>query len=146
MAFKGLTWETQSHSTTVAHDEIGSDLLEEKPRGGSPEAGRSGGGGEDGQKGIHYLLKLRTPVHHDLLFPLQDKAQKVLQKLGDVQEIFHKRQVSLMKLAAKQTRPVQPVAPHPESSPKWVSPKTSQPSALGRLFGRSNLWGLPEYL
>lgn len=61
---------------------------------------------------------------------VKDKAQKVLQKLGDVQEIFHKRQVSLMKLAAKQTRPVQPVAPHPESSPKWVSPKTSQPSAL----------------
>ncbi|XP_073929758.1 probable guanine nucleotide exchange factor MCF2L2 isoform X5 [Castor canadensis] len=59
----------------------------------------------------------------------QVKAQKVLQRLGDVQEIFHKRQVSLMKLAAKQTRPVQPVAPHPESSPKWVSPKTSQPSS-----------------
>lgn len=58
------------------------------------------------------------------------KAQKVLQKLADVQEIFHKRQVSLMKLAAKQTRPVQPVAPHPESSPKWVSPKPSQPSSL----------------
>nr|XP_021530177.1 probable guanine nucleotide exchange factor MCF2L2 isoform X4 [Aotus nancymaae] len=55
------------------------------------------------------------------------KAQQVLQRLGDVQEIFHKRQVSLMKLAAKQTRPVQPVAPHPESSPKWVSSKTSQP-------------------
>ncbi|XP_017716115.1 PREDICTED: probable guanine nucleotide exchange factor MCF2L2 isoform X3 [Rhinopithecus bieti] len=54
------------------------------------------------------------------------KAQKVLQRLDDVQEIFHKRQVSLMKLAAKQTRPVQPVAPHPESSPKWVSLKTSQ--------------------
>uniref|UniRef100_A0A2K5PKB2 MCF.2 cell line derived transforming sequence-like 2 n=1 Tax=Cebus imitator TaxID=2715852 RepID=A0A2K5PKB2_CEBIM len=55
------------------------------------------------------------------------KAQEVLQRLGDVQEIFHKRQVGLMKLAAKQTRPVQPVAPHPESSPKWVSSKTSQP-------------------
>lgn len=45
-----------------------------------------------------------------------------------------------MKLAARQTRPVQPVAPHPESSPKWVSPKTSQPSALGRLFEEGNLW------
>ncbi|XP_070262826.1 probable guanine nucleotide exchange factor MCF2L2 isoform X2 [Myotis yumanensis] len=60
-------------------------------------------------------------------------TQKVLQKLGDVQEIFHKRQVSLMKLAARQTRPVQPVAPHPESSTKWVSPKTSQPSAMAPL-------------
>ncbi|KAK2498825.1 hypothetical protein MC885_016406, partial [Smutsia gigantea] len=69
----------------------------------------------------------------ELMLPLdvKAKAQKVLQKLGDVQEIFHKRQMSLMKLAARQTRPVQPVAPHPESSPKWVSLKTSQPSALG---------------
>nr|XP_031307862.1 probable guanine nucleotide exchange factor MCF2L2 isoform X4 [Camelus dromedarius] len=65
-----------------------------------------------------------------LTLDLKAKAQKVLQKLGDVQEIFHKRQMSLMKLAARQTRPVQPVAPHPESSPKWVSPKISQPSAL----------------
>ncbi|XP_073929755.1 probable guanine nucleotide exchange factor MCF2L2 isoform X2 [Castor canadensis] len=64
-----------------------------------------------------------------LTLDVKVKAQKVLQRLGDVQEIFHKRQVSLMKLAAKQTRPVQPVAPHPESSPKWVSPKTSQPSS-----------------
>ncbi|XP_053513582.1 probable guanine nucleotide exchange factor MCF2L2 isoform X3 [Artibeus jamaicensis] len=64
---------------------------------------------------------------------VEARAQKVLQKLGDVQEIFHKRQMSLMKLAARQTRPVQPVAPHPESSPKWVSPKTSQPSVLASL-------------
>ncbi|XP_008570451.1 PREDICTED: probable guanine nucleotide exchange factor MCF2L2 isoform X2 [Galeopterus variegatus] len=65
-----------------------------------------------------------------LTLDVKAKAQKVLQKLSDVQEIFHRRQVSLMKLAAKQTRPVQPVAPHPESSPKWVSPKTIQPCAL----------------
>ncbi|XP_057594064.1 probable guanine nucleotide exchange factor MCF2L2 isoform X2 [Hippopotamus amphibius kiboko] len=65
-----------------------------------------------------------------LTLDIKAKAQKVLQKLGDMQEIFHKRQMSLMKLAARQTRPVQPVAPHPESSPKWVSPKISQPSAL----------------
>ncbi|XP_049631557.1 probable guanine nucleotide exchange factor MCF2L2 [Suncus etruscus] len=61
------------------------------------------------------------------------KAQKVLQKLTDVQEIFHKRQMSLMKLADRQTRPVQPVAPHPESSPKWVSPKAIQPSTVASL-------------
>ncbi|XP_043730110.1 probable guanine nucleotide exchange factor MCF2L2 isoform X3 [Cervus elaphus] len=65
-----------------------------------------------------------------LTLDIKAKAQKVLQKLSDVQEIFHKRQMSLMKLAARQTRPVQPVAPHPESSPKWVSPKISQPSTL----------------
>ncbi|XP_053077143.1 probable guanine nucleotide exchange factor MCF2L2 isoform X1 [Acinonyx jubatus] len=68
-----------------------------------------------------------------LTLDLKAKAQEVLQKLGDVQEIFHKRQMSLMKLAARQTRPVQPVAPHPECSPKWVSPKTSQPSTLAPL-------------
>ncbi|KAM5277119.1 putative guanine nucleotide exchange factor MCF2L2 isoform 7-T9 [Hipposideros larvatus] len=68
-----------------------------------------------------------------LTLEVKAKAQKVLNKLGDVQEIFHKRQMSLMKLAARQTRPVQPVAPHPEPSPKWVSSKTSQPSALGPL-------------
>uniref|UniRef100_A0A452TMK1 MCF.2 cell line derived transforming sequence-like 2 n=1 Tax=Ursus maritimus TaxID=29073 RepID=A0A452TMK1_URSMA len=68
-----------------------------------------------------------------LTIDVKARAQEVLQKLGDVQEIFHKRQMSLMKLAARQTRPVQPVAPHPESSPKWVSPKTSQPSTLAPL-------------
>ncbi|ELK27454.1 Putative guanine nucleotide exchange factor MCF2L2 [Myotis davidii] len=78
----------------------------------------------------HDILEKSLELHSQL-----DKAnaQKVLQKLGDVQEIFHKRQVSLMKLAARQTRPVQPVAPHPESSPKWVSPKTSQPSIVAPL-------------
>ncbi|XP_006869899.1 PREDICTED: probable guanine nucleotide exchange factor MCF2L2 [Chrysochloris asiatica] len=65
-----------------------------------------------------------------LTLDIKDNAQKVLQKLGNVQEIFDKRQVSLKKLAAKQTRPVQPVAPHPESSPKWVPPKTGQISVL----------------
>ena len=46
--------------------------------------------------------------------------------------------MSLMKLAARQTRPVQPVAPHPESSPKWASPKISQPSTLGELLGEGS--------
>ena len=59
-----------------------------------------------------------------------------------MQEIFHKRQMSLMKLAARQTRPVQPVAPRPESSPKWVSPKISQPSTLGELFGEGSFVAL----
>ncbi|XP_019591360.2 putative guanine nucleotide exchange factor MCF2L2 isoform X2 [Rhinolophus sinicus] len=84
-----------------------------------------------------YQLPSPEEFHNQFEFMLtlevKAKAQKVLHKLGDVQEIFHKRQMSLMKLAARQTRPVQPVAPHPESSPKWVSPKTSQPSALGPL-------------
>ncbi|NWY01372.1 MCF2L factor, partial [Nothoprocta ornata] len=62
---------------------------------------------------------------------IKANAQKILQKLEDVQEMFDKRQVSLKKLAAKQTRPVQPVAPHPESSPKRGSPKTSRPAGVG---------------
>ncbi|EMP25198.1 Putative guanine nucleotide exchange factor MCF2L2 [Chelonia mydas] len=62
---------------------------------------------------------------------IKANAQKVVQKLEDVQEMFDKRQVSLKKLAAKQTRPVQPVAPHPESSPKRASPKSTRPAPLG---------------
>nr|XP_013030298.2 probable guanine nucleotide exchange factor MCF2L2 isoform X10 [Anser cygnoides] len=61
---------------------------------------------------------------------IKANAQRILQKLEDVQEMFDKRQVSLKKLAAKQTRPVQPVAPHPESSPKRASPKTTRPAAV----------------
>uniref|UniRef100_A0A8C4Y073 MCF.2 cell line derived transforming sequence-like 2 n=1 Tax=Gopherus evgoodei TaxID=1825980 RepID=A0A8C4Y073_9SAUR len=63
---------------------------------------------------------------------LTANVQKVLQKLEDVQEMFDKRQVSLKKLAAKQTRPVQPVAPHPESSPKRASPKNTRPAPLSK--------------
>ncbi|XP_069069210.1 probable guanine nucleotide exchange factor MCF2L2 isoform X1 [Pleurodeles waltl] len=68
----------------------------------------------------------------DVILTAEIKAcvQKVLEKLGDVQEMFEKRQASLKKLAAKQTRPVQSVAPHPESSPKRASPKTTRPSSL----------------
>uniref|UniRef100_A0A7N4UZK3 MCF.2 cell line derived transforming sequence-like 2 n=1 Tax=Sarcophilus harrisii TaxID=9305 RepID=A0A7N4UZK3_SARHA len=61
-----------------------------------------------------------------------ENADKIVQKLEDVQEMFERRQVSLKKLAAKQTRPVQPVAPHPESSPKRASPKTNRPTNLGK--------------
>uniref|UniRef100_A0A8C4W4Z8 MCF.2 cell line derived transforming sequence-like 2 n=1 Tax=Gopherus evgoodei TaxID=1825980 RepID=A0A8C4W4Z8_9SAUR len=70
----------------------------------------------------------------DMILTAEIKAnvQKVLQKLEDVQEMFDKRQVSLKKLAAKQTRPVQPVAPHPESSPKRASPKNTRPAPLSK--------------
>uniref|UniRef100_A0A8C4VEG8 MCF.2 cell line derived transforming sequence like n=1 Tax=Falco tinnunculus TaxID=100819 RepID=A0A8C4VEG8_FALTI len=50
-------------------------------------------------------------------------VQKVFQKQESMEEMFQKRQVSLKKLAAKQTRPVQPVAPRPEAFVK--SPYTS---------------------
>ncbi|XP_016104185.1 guanine nucleotide exchange factor DBS [Sinocyclocheilus grahami] len=57
------------------------------------------------------------------------KAQTALKRLDDVQKMFEKRHASLKKLSAKQTRPVQPVAPRPESSPKRPSPKIPQPTA-----------------
>ncbi|XP_071210777.1 guanine nucleotide exchange factor DBS-like isoform X5 [Salvelinus alpinus] len=45
----------------------------------------------------------------------RNQVEKVFQKQVSVQEMFEKRMVSLKKLAAKQTRPVQPVAPRPEA-------------------------------
>lgn len=46
---------------------------------------------------------------------LQDQVEKVFQKQLSMDDMFEKRRVSLKKLAAKQTRPVQPVAPRPEA-------------------------------
>lgn len=48
--------------------------------------------------------------------------QKVFQKQEGMEEMFHRRQASLKKLAAKQTRPVQPVAPRPEALSKSPCP------------------------
>ncbi|KAI7810607.1 putative guanine nucleotide exchange factor DBS [Triplophysa rosa] len=45
----------------------------------------------------------------------RDQVDLVFQKQTSMQEMFEKRRVSLKKLAAKQTRPVQPVAPRPEA-------------------------------
>ncbi|XP_037133117.1 guanine nucleotide exchange factor DBS isoform X4 [Syngnathus acus] len=53
---------------------------------------------------------------------LRDQVERVFQKQGSVQEMFEKRRVSLKKLAAKQTRPVQPVAPRPEVKSPQGSP------------------------
>lgn len=41
--------------------------------------------------------------------------KRTFEKKASLQEMFERRRVSLKKLAAKQTRPVQPVAPRPES-------------------------------
>ncbi|XP_058256500.1 guanine nucleotide exchange factor DBS isoform X1 [Hemibagrus wyckioides] len=54
-------------------------------------------------------------------------VQNALKRLEEVQEMYEKRHISLKKLSAKQTRPVQPVAPRPESSPKRPSPKSTRP-------------------
>uniref|UniRef100_A0A8C6PF37 MCF.2 cell line derived transforming sequence like n=1 Tax=Nothobranchius furzeri TaxID=105023 RepID=A0A8C6PF37_NOTFU len=53
---------------------------------------------------------------------LLDQIDKVFQKQTSVRETFEKRRVSLKKLAAKQTRPVQPVAPRPEVKSPLSSP------------------------
>nr|XP_051697667.1 guanine nucleotide exchange factor DBS isoform X3 [Oryctolagus cuniculus] len=66
---------------------------------------------------------------------LMAHVQKVLQKQASTQEMFHRRQASLKKLAARQTRPVQPVAPRPEALAKsscpapggWRGPESSSP-------------------
>ncbi|XP_034145619.1 guanine nucleotide exchange factor DBS isoform X4 [Esox lucius] len=46
---------------------------------------------------------------------LKEQVEKVIQKQASMLEMFEKRMVSLKKLAAKQTRPIQPVAPRPEA-------------------------------
>lgn len=69
-----------------------------------------------------------VPIHFP---PFQNKVQKALKRLDDVQEMLEKRHASLKKLSAKQTRPVQPVAPRPESSPKRPSNRTPQATGPG---------------
>ncbi|KAG7501981.1 guanine nucleotide exchange factor DBS-like isoform X1 [Solea senegalensis] len=53
---------------------------------------------------------------------LRDQVERVFHKQTSVQEMFEKRRISLKKLAAKQTRPVQPVAPRPEVKSPHSSP------------------------
>lgn len=53
---------------------------------------------------------------------LREHVQKVFQKQESTEDMFHRRQASLKKLAAKQTRPVQPVAPRPEALAKSPCP------------------------
>ncbi|XP_039614972.1 guanine nucleotide exchange factor DBS isoform X1 [Polypterus senegalus] len=81
----------------------------------------------------HQLCNLKELHNQYEIFLTSDvkaSVQKALQKLEDVQEMFEKRQASLKKLSAKQTRPVQPVAPRPESSPKRSSPKPARNPGL----------------
>ncbi|XP_077435253.1 guanine nucleotide exchange factor DBS isoform X2 [Vanacampus margaritifer] len=61
---------------------------------------------------------------------LREQVEKVFQKQTSMQEMFDKRRVSLNKLAAKQTRPVQPVAPRPEA---FIKSPLSSPAHRGKL-------------
>ncbi|KYO41329.1 hypothetical protein Y1Q_0006171 [Alligator mississippiensis] len=72
---------------------------------------------------IEELNKICKEYETILNQDLMEHVQKVFQKQESMEEMFRKRQVSLKKLAAKQTRPVQPVAPRPEAFVK--SPCTS---------------------
>lgn len=51
----------------------------------------------------------------------------MFQKQLSMQEMFEKRRISLKKLAAKQTRPVQPVAPRPEAIIKTPTSSPGEP-------------------
>lgn len=66
----------------------------------------------------------------------QDQVEKVFQKQTSMQEMFDKRRISLKKLAAKQTRPVQPVAPRPEAFIKSPisSPGQSLPNTVNKKY------------
>lgn len=67
-----------------------------------------------------------------IAFYPQGSVLKALKRLEDVQEMFEKRHLSLKRLSAKQTRPIQPVAPRPESSPKRPSVKNTARTAGGQ--------------
>ncbi|XP_030647018.1 guanine nucleotide exchange factor DBS isoform X2 [Chanos chanos] len=79
------------------------------------------------EQGLNELKDLHNQYMIVLSEPIKVNVQRTLKRLEDVQEMFEKRHASLKKLSAKQTRPVQPVAPRPESSPKRPSPKTPRP-------------------
>ncbi|XP_024608415.1 guanine nucleotide exchange factor DBS [Neophocaena asiaeorientalis asiaeorientalis] len=71
---------------------------------------------------IQELSKIYQDYEPILTQDLLEHVQKVFRKQESVEEMFHRRQASLKKLAAKQTRPVQPVAPRPEAPAKSPCP------------------------
>ncbi|XP_037384571.1 guanine nucleotide exchange factor DBS [Talpa occidentalis] len=71
---------------------------------------------------IRELDKLFQTYEPILTPDLAAHVRKVFQKQESTQDMFRRRQASLRKLAAKQTRPVQPVAPRPEALAKSPCP------------------------
>ncbi|XP_077472842.1 guanine nucleotide exchange factor DBS-like isoform X7 [Stigmatopora argus] len=69
---------------------------------------------------------------------LRDQVDKVFQKQASMREMFDKRRLSLNKLAAKQTRPVQSVAPRPEA---FIKSPLNSPSQRGSKLDRSHSEG-----
>ncbi|XP_004858583.1 guanine nucleotide exchange factor DBS isoform X5 [Heterocephalus glaber] len=98
------------------------------------------------ETGVEHKIRELSKIYKDyesILNPdLMEHVQRVFQKQESMQQMFHRRQASLKKLAAKQTRPVQPVAPRPEALTKspclspgtWRGPENSgsEGSALRR--------------
>ncbi|XP_029106692.1 guanine nucleotide exchange factor DBS isoform X2 [Scleropages formosus] len=70
---------------------------------------------------------------------LREHVEKVFHKQRSMHEMFDKRRVSLKKLAAKQTRPVQPVAPRPEA---YIKSPMSSPAH--RITEKSSPEGSPS--
>ncbi|XP_060039714.1 guanine nucleotide exchange factor DBS isoform X2 [Erinaceus europaeus] len=70
-------------------------------------------------QGLGQLLLDFQPI---LTPDLREHVQKVFRKQESTEDMFQRRQTSLRKLAAKQTRPVQPVAPRPEALTKAPCP------------------------
>ncbi|KAM4739688.1 guanine nucleotide exchange factor DBS [Anableps anableps] len=83
----------------------------------------------------NYVTELRN-LHNQYEVVLSEDVKgsvlKALKRLEDVKEMFEKRRVSLKRLSAKQTRPIQPVAPRPESSPKRPTPKNPTRTSGGQ--------------
>uniref|UniRef100_A0A674NKX1 Guanine nucleotide exchange factor DBS-like n=1 Tax=Takifugu rubripes TaxID=31033 RepID=A0A674NKX1_TAKRU len=73
---------------------------------------------------LNDLRNLHNQYEVVLSEDIKASVLKALKRLEDVQEMFEKRHISLKRLSAKQTRPVQHVAPRPESSPRQPSAKT----------------------
>nr|XP_025118338.1 guanine nucleotide exchange factor DBS isoform X2 [Bubalus bubalis] len=91
------------------------------------------------QNKIQELSKIFQDYEPILTKDLLEHVQRVFQKQESVEEMFHRRQASLKKLAAKQTRPVQPVAPRPEALTKSPCPSPGR-----EMRGRSPPSRLPK--
>ncbi|XP_038158982.1 guanine nucleotide exchange factor DBS isoform X2 [Cyprinodon tularosa] len=78
------------------------------------------------------LRNLHNQYESVLSEDIKGNVLRALKRLEDVQEMIEKRQVSLKRLSAKQTRPIQPVAPRPESSPKRPTQKNPSRTPVGQ--------------
>ncbi|XP_047456498.1 guanine nucleotide exchange factor DBS isoform X6 [Mugil cephalus] len=82
-----------------------------------------------GQNQMTDVSNIWTEYEAVLNQQFRDQVEKVFQKQVSMQEMFDKRRISLKKLAAKQTRPVQPVAPRPEA---FIKSPLSSPAHRGQ--------------